>query len=1079
MQFDSALNTGLYITNDIDAQSGVAGTASMTVAARLPRSALSIEVWFTLEKERVLEAGLAGVFQEGHGCALGWSITYHQQREISGGQLEGRHMTTYLFKMALPKVYDSSKRDSGVMLPVFVEVQLVVETNLHVWTHLVATYNGSHLILFLDGVEKAVEKACNQPPCGDIMYSANQKDEFSTLNTCKIGRTAFTIGRTENSFSDIGMPHIGLLKHLRILNLPIQAGGSAMLYQRFAARLNFSALSDFEYWVKASALRGALTRSPSIDMVDAETQDWVTVRGNFSTAQEYRCKFTFANDYMTSQAVMRQLECSNLAEGETCLASFADTVDTISCKTPKWRLGFKATTFSIEKRLDLKKTIPDYNCNRTCEEALLNTSAATTSDCLLKCNRSDAVYQWKPLLQRVCVKASCGYKSPLQRKSAQYWYTEGNESLLSSALGGGFSYIRTLTPGAIYKIDKRTQRLARVSTFMTGMSDAWGAPLRNRYVAAGVSRYTHTTLHGEHYLLGATAWNGKETHTTSGLYHFNESSKTLNLLQEVDTFGARNWIFFNANNTTFAAVSNYHGPSAVYRCRGGLKQDNNSDSRAFMLMLDLSTVLELDIRAASSMTAFSIQDSQYLLVSTFFDGLTPQRASPSVLYKVIAGAQGSIAAQIIQELSVGCASDVIHFQHAGFVSVIFAVNNETSPSLIFSANLSEPPPMGPLELLRCCQVFAATVPTKQASSVRVFEAIGSLWLTVTEETDTHLADFLDDSQVGSKVMRCNGTHFIGRSSSRTSPRDAASGQLLNFTRNTQLVYVRTGESALLLAGNFLNGDGGANVLQVLPAVVSSIERLVRPASVAISPVDGKYVYVAASGSQSIAVFERDVQSGQLRPSSVLMRSENLSATELGDMPAFRSIQRLAISPDQRHLYATLMMQNTIVTMDIAPASGALRVSSKVTNGDLSADGDKVDCLLSAFGIHVSADGAIVYVTAYFEGALAAFARNSTDGTLSLLDVERDGQRIFEDFQDLSLDTNARANDSLTSTPIYPRTMPFGQVSAPPRAIKYFAFGGRSFLAVASTSTNWDIADGALTVFEWVASGNATGQPNLI
>jgi hypothetical protein len=71
-------------------------------------------------------------------------------------------------------------------------------------------------------------------------------------------------------------------------------------------------------------------------MVGAETQDWVTVRGNFSIAQEYRCRFTFANDYMTSQAMMRQLECSNLAAGETCLASFADTIDTIICKTPMW-----------------------------------------------------------------------------------------------------------------------------------------------------------------------------------------------------------------------------------------------------------------------------------------------------------------------------------------------------------------------------------------------------------------------------------------------------------------------------------------------------------------------------------------------------------------------------------------------------------------------------------------------------------------------------------------------------------------------------------------------------------------------
>ena len=45
---------------------------------------------------------------------------------------------------------------------------------------------------------------------------------------------------------------------------------------------------------------------------------------------------------------------------------------------------------------------------------------------------------------------------------------------------------------------------------------------------------------------------------------------------------------------------------------------------------------------------------------------------------------------------------------------------------------------------------------------------------------------------------------------------------------------------------------------------------------------------------------------------------------------------------------------------------------------MSADGDKVDCVLIAFGIHVRADGAIAYVTAYFEGVLAAFARNSKD-----------------------------------------------------------------------------------------------------
>jgi len=1056
MQFDTSLNAGLYITNDIDARDSERD--GFTVAERLPLSSLSVEVWFTLEKEVVILAGLVCVLQEAKGCSLGWSLTYDRKEAILAADSRGKYLSTYLFKVALQRHQNRSDGSMSIAAPAFVELTLTVETKLLEWHHIVGTYNGSHLVLFYDGIQAAVGKACDQPPCGNIVYTSSQ-----TEGGCMPRHTALTIGTMEQVDAGLRFPHQGLLKRVRISASIIEAPGAFMLYEQLAPKLSFYAPSEVEYWVKASFLRGLQAVSPSIDMVHAETQAWVTAKGNFRTSQPYKCKFTFGSHTLYSNA---KINCSTGYVGtgyvgeHACTSGFADQV---TCLTPKWREGFKAVTLSL---LTIVKQL---------------TSNLSSSKTVL----------WKPLLQRVCVRESCGYTSPLYRYTGQrvksYWYTVGDRNLLSPSLGGGLSYIRTMTPGAIYRIDNITHRLTRLSTFMTGMSDAWGTPLRNRYIAAGVSRYSHISLGGEHYILGATSWNGKDTNTSSGLYHFNESSGQLKLLQEIDTYGARNWLFFRLNDTLFAAVANYNGPSAIYKCQEGAN-NNQSASRGSMLSLQTSTVIELDIRAASSMTMFSIQDTQFLLISAFSNGLINERAWPSLLYKVSAAAMGAISVQVVQELAVSYASDVTHFRSAGFVHVIFAVNHETLPSLIFSANLSEA--LSSLDsrtpnatdtvslvhsdLLKCCESFAATVPTRHASSVRIFELIDEQWLTVTVETNTPIANFVDDTQVSAKVMRFNGTHFNGKSDPNTKLRDTAGGQLLNLTSNTQLVYVQLGETSLLLAGNFLNGDDGVGALQVLESDVVTVEGLNRPISVAVSPVDGKYLYVASVGSEGIAVFERDMESGELRPSSVLLRPSEASATLQGNYTSLQSIRRIAISPDQRHLYATLTLQDMVVIFSISNSSGAVHVQDRVTNEDLSFDGQ--DGLLGAFGIHVSIDGANVYVSGYTDGALVAFSRNSSDGSLAFMDAVRDGQRIFEDYEDIPLDVvpNATApTTQSTSVPSYPSNIDLGVVTAPPRATKYISFEGKSFLAVASTSPNWDIANGALTISEW--KGDAQGN----
>ena len=1094
MQFDDVLNTGLYVTNDIHALGSEGGS---TVAQRLPTSALSAEAWFTAEEEEISLAGLVGVKQESPGCALGWSLTFDRKKTIPiiESDKKGQSESTYVFKVALQR--DSSTTAAP---PSFVELRHTAPLHLFVWTHVVAAYNRSHLLLFVNGREAAVQEACADYPCGNIVYSYSQHE--GSLS-CAPGQTALTVGTVHGSMQDAlkgyKYPHQGLLKHVRILSTAVSAPGVEMLHGIFAAQMKLVAPSPFEYWVKARSLPGPHTTSPSIDAVHAEAQDWITSLGNFSTAQQYRCKFTYGSQTQWSPA---NTSCSSGHFGTG--GCHGQHVDQLTCLTPRWRIGFRAVTFSIDKKLSAPPPMSfatfsaslrtadrphacNDSCSRTCaERCVVSNDTRCPYQCFLESllNSSDtASTGWGSLLQRVCVRRDCGFVPALERiRGNPSWYTAGDRNLLSPALGGGLTHIGMLTPGAMYKVSKDNQRLTLVSTFVTGGVDAWGTPVRNRYVAAGVSQYTHTTVGGEHYVLGATAWDGRSPNSTSGLYHFNESSGRLTLLQEIDTFGARRWLFFSADNILLAAVANQKGPSAIYRCLA-LPRDRSDVNGTRMLSLETLDALHLPVHAASSVTAFSVDNAHYVLFSTFYGSMMPEQSSPSVVYRVRKDIKGSIITTVIQELSVAHASDVTHFRHAGFLHIVFAVNHAMSPSELYSANLSElssateaqNSSTGRVAIFRHHTPFAATLSTKHATSVRIFEYIDQIWLTVTAETNTPITSVFDDTQVSPKIMLFNGTHFIGKTDPSTSVHDSGGGQLLNITTdNVQLVHVRTGESAVILAGNFLNGDHGVDALQVLPAQITTVEGLFRPISVAISPVDGKYVYVASSGSQNIVVFSRDDASGLLLQTSILSRPSDAPASALGGMPSFRSIRSIAISPDQRHLYATSMAQDEILVLNVSASSGALNMVSHVSIRHLSVALDQ-NWLHGAFAIHVSADGANVYVSAYFDGAIVAFARNASDGSLSYLDAIREGQRLFEEYEDLPLSTASIpvAESSISgSPPVYPYTLPFRDVSAPPQEILHFTIEEKSFMAVSSSSLRWDIADGALTVFEW--QGGSTG-----
>ena len=155
-------------------------------------------------------------------------------------------------------------------------------------------------------------------------------------------------------------------------------------------------------------------------------------------------------------------------------------------------------------------------------------------------------------------------------------------------------------------------------------------------------------------------------------------------------------------------------------------------------------------------------------------------------------------------------------------------------------------------------------------------------------------------------------------------------------------------------------------------------------AVAVSP-DGKNVYVAASRSDSIAVFGRSAKKGTLSQAKgtagcVAADGAEGCATAVGlDTP-----NSVAVSPDGKNVYATSKPSGSITTfsrtLHRSPQPGVRRhrlprrrVAVRLPAGAGIAGADVVV---------VSPDGSNVYVGAFFGNAVATFDRDPSTGALT-------------------------------------------------------------------------------------------------
>jgi DNA-binding beta-propeller fold protein YncE len=159
-------------------------------------------------------------------------------------------------------------------------------------------------------------------------------------------------------------------------------------------------------------------------------------------------------------------------------------------------------------------------------------------------------------------------------------------------------------------------------------------------------------------------------------------------------------------------------------------------------------------------------------------------------------------------------------------------------------------------------------------------------------------------------------------------------------------------------------------------------------AIAVSP-DGKHVYVASSGSDAIAIFTRNRQTGVLTQGKktagcIAVKGNGGCAVAIG----LNEPNSIAISPDGRSVYATSRAGNSVTAFARNPKTGALKqlpppLAGCISGAPLPGCAAGVG-LLAPDVVVVSPDGNNVYVGSFFGNSVAAFSRNPTNGALAQL-----------------------------------------------------------------------------------------------
>ena len=190
------------------------------------------------------------------------------------------------------------------------------------------------------------------------------------------------------------------------------------------------------------------------------------------------------------------------------------------------------------------------------------------------------------------------------------------------------------------------------------------------------------------------------------------------------------------------------------------------------------------------------------------------------------------------------------------------------------------------------------------------------------------------------------------------------------------MYIAGFGSASLAVFDIDENTGALNFMDSETGEGQGVSGLDGSAAVTISP-DGKNLYAAGNNADALVVFDRDIENGSLE---YVEKIEDGSTTD-----GLNGINSIAVSLDGKHVYATGFWDKSLVLFERNEVTGALTYVERYKDGISGVDG-----LNGANFVTISPDGNNVYVTGFWEHALAVFSRNSTNGQLTFVEVFKDG-----------------------------------------------------------------------------------------
>lgn len=215
-----------------------------------------------------------------------------------------------------------------------------------------------------------------------------------------------------------------------------------------------------------------------------------------------------------------------------------------------------------------------------------------------------------------------------------------------------------------------------------------------------------------------------------------------------------------------------------------------------------------------------------------------------------------------------------------------------------------------------------------------------------------------------------------------------------ISHNGQNVYVTSESTDQLTAFQRAGGSGALSMIGTVDAEQEGFEDMLMqgPVDVAVSG-DDRFVYVAAKASDSIVAFSRNETDGRLTFLENQVHAEN-------PFTGIKEVSRILLSPNGEHLYAS--GRDSVAVYERDPDTGQLTLIEAEQNGNDDPDdaGGAVNWLDRPLGMAVTPAGDQLLVASRHGDALLVFDRDhdvhSQDfGKLSFVEAIRNNIDGFE------------------------------------------------------------------------------------